>query len=158
MKKGFEITTRFQAIFNEQSFQLYLKGYTEKVLNSRTFEGTLKNQFLAAFETAIKDNLWVYQQPEFSVSITGYFTRSKDEVQFTLKYIWNPENISLKLNSLVASMDDVTKEYNIINHPSHDLPFVSKVYYELLKLSKAEVLRTAINSTESKQKQKSVKR
>lgn len=139
-KKGFHITTRFSAILTEHQNNLFLKNYSEKMINSRSEAGLFFKQLHAAFRQAYVTNVEDYKLDQFQLEMTGYFGRKKDKVKFEFAYSYDPYNIRLNLTSLKATMnDEFEKIYPIKSHPSQDLPSSGKVHEELFAMRETEL-------------------
>lgn len=158
MEKGFHIKTRFAAILTEHQHNLFIKNYSERMVNSRTEPGYYDKQLRAAFQEAIVSNLWEYSLAEFQLSMTGHFGRTKDKVLFQFSYTYDPYNIRLNLVSLHATMnDEFEKIYPIKSHPSRDLPAAGTVHQELVAIQKTELLNRIKEMKEKTRKGKKIK-
>jgi hypothetical protein len=142
MEKGFQIKTRFAGILTEHQHNLFIKNYSERMINSRAEPGYYLKQMQAAFQDVIVNNLWEYTIAAFQLEMTGHFGRTKDKVLFQFSYTYDPYNIRLNLVSLQATMNDqFEKTYPIKSHPSRDLPASAKVHEELAAIQKTALLR-----------------
>ncbi|GGA92952.1 hypothetical protein [Puia dinghuensis] len=161
-----EVKTLFTKIFEEHKANLFLKNYSEKMIDSWSENGLFLKQLHAAFKQAYTTNVEHYRIEEFQLQMTGYFSlkrqngsKTKDKIQFDFSYAYDPSRIALRMTSLKATMNDqLEKTYSIPGHPSRDLPPAAKVYQELFTIREKELLEKIKTQKEAGRKSKNIKR
>jgi hypothetical protein len=162
----YQVKAMFARRFEEHKAALFLKNYSEKMIDSWAENGIYMKQLFAAFKQAYTTDPEVYRIDRFQLEMTGFFSvkrkdgsKPKDKVKFEFSYAYDHSNNELRLTSLKGIMnDDLEKTYPIVGHPSRELPPAGRVYQELFAIREKQILANIQSDKQAKSKQRQFKR